>query len=295
MWSAWLGAAAAVLVAALPPPPEVVVRETKSFGTITIPHAKHLQARVACRSCHGSGRVGKVQFTPKAAHATCRNCHVEVSRGPVECRGCHVVAPKPEAAVAGQPGAAAGGDGGTQVAVRSFTVAPGSSHVGAPGGGRPLEPSIDEAPERTPRVRFSKTIEAGVLAAAGQRQRLAAGPTVQLTARSGPTMMQYGVSFAGARGDGRTQVLVGGGRSWEIIPDLNASAVVVGGLDATHSPVSMLPALGVRTGLEISGRSPWTLCFSAMGLADLARGEAGGERTDGVIFVGGATVGWRLP
>lgn len=284
MSSAWLGAAAAVLVAALPPPPETVVRQTKSFGTITIPHRAHLAQRVACRACHGPGQVGKIQFTPKAAHATCRNCHVELSRGPVECRGCHVVAPKPEATTVAA--GASGADG------RSFSVASASSHLDP--GRRILDPSKMEAREITQRAHMSKVIAAGVVATTGQHQRLVAGPSVLLTARNGAALMQYGLSFAGGSGYGRTQFLIGGGTEWEVIPNLSASATVVAGLDATHSPVSIMPAIGLRTGLEISGRSPWTLELSAMGLGDVANRSSAGEQAGGITFVAGAAVGWRL-
>jgi hypothetical protein len=74
----------------LPDPPRSVRIETKTFGTVTVPHARHLELRVRCKSCHGEGRVGKIAFTPKWGHDTCRACHVANSAGPVSCKDCHI-------------------------------------------------------------------------------------------------------------------------------------------------------------------------------------------------------------
>lgn len=82
----------ALALGALPAPPGLVVRETSSFGTVTVDHKAHLAARVRCSACHGPGPVGKITFTARTAHESCRSCHVAQQRGPTECRGCHVVA-----------------------------------------------------------------------------------------------------------------------------------------------------------------------------------------------------------
>src|SRR5690242_20384849 len=50
---------------ALPPPPEVVVRQTRYYGTVTIDHRAHLARRSPCVGCHGPGPVTKLEFTPK--------------------------------------------------------------------------------------------------------------------------------------------------------------------------------------------------------------------------------------
>ena len=75
---------------ALPPPPSTVVRDTRYYGTVTIDHRAHLARRASCRSCHGTGVVSKLVFTPKVAHERCIGCHEEKSAGPTQCQGCHV-------------------------------------------------------------------------------------------------------------------------------------------------------------------------------------------------------------
>src|SRR5512134_861710 len=102
---AQIGAVIALALSALPPPPETVVFETKMYGTVTLDHRAHLARRVACRSCHGEGPVRKLagSFGPKVAHDRCRGCHLEISRGPTDCRGCHVKPPPPPVEVAAAP------------------------------------------------------------------------------------------------------------------------------------------------------------------------------------------------
>jgi hypothetical protein len=71
---------------------------------------------------------------------------------------------------------------------------------------------------------------------------------------------------------------------------------VVGGLDAPHSPSALLPALGLRGGLELAdGRSRWSLGVSATALADVYRSTApDGEKNGGATFSLGVATGYRL-
>jgi hypothetical protein len=98
--------------AALPPPPQIAELPTRMFGKVVVPHARHLAARVPCRSCHGDRTVSHIDpLGPERGHRICYRCHVERSRGPTECRACH-------AGLADRPGT--GPAAGTEpVAVRA--------------------------------------------------------------------------------------------------------------------------------------------------------------------------------
>jgi hypothetical protein len=272
-----IGAAMAVLVAALPPPPETVVRETKTYGTITIPHAKHLALRVACRDCHGRGRVRKITFTPRAAHGACRSCHVERQAGPVECRGCHVIAPRT-----------------TELA--AVTTGP---EVQPAAARRPsiLDPLLTPVnpEERVWWTRFPRTAEFGVTMLTGVRQDVVFGPSIQLTARNGPTALSYGVSYEGGpEGGVRTQLLVGGGGWFIARPRVRVTGVALCGLDAALDPVTLMPAVGARAGIEFLHDSAWTFGLSATGVVDLANTKFGDEQVGGATISIGLSTGYRL-
>jgi len=304
-----LGAAMAVLVAALPPPPETVVRVTKSFGTVTLDHKAHLARRVPCQSCHGPGPVRKIVFTPRSAHAACRNCHVEKGRGPVDCRACHVVPPSeasPPAAEGAQAGVPTGAaaTGATAVAMGPSGASPGVSSGPVAKGdatgvmaGVQIPETSATSPGFDPRGRllFPRTAEFGVLGLTGQGQDLVFGPSFQLTGRSGHSVVEYSVAFAGGTGSGRTQFLIGGGGGFKLSPRVRATAVAVCGMDATYAPVSILPGIGLRAGLELlNDDSPWSLRLSATGLADVLQGDSAGGRSGGGTFSIGFAAGYRL-
>lgn len=283
-----IGAAVAVLVAALPPPPDKVVRETRSYGTVTIDHKAHLSLRVACKACHGAGRVGKISFTPRAAHDTCRACHTEMARGPTTCRGCHVVAPKQQLVASPAEAAPAGDPAATPVATVAMATGPGAA---AP---TPMAPShVPAAPALTPATaptstRFLRAAEFGLLTLVGERQDLVVGPSLQLMGRVGSGVITYTMAHAGGSAGGRTHFLIGGGREFSLAPTVRATAVALGGLDATHAPVSAMPALGLRGGVEWSTRSRWSVGFSVTALTDVVQRGSLGDRT------GGTTVGFTM-
>jgi hypothetical protein len=270
-----LGAALAVLVTALPPPPEKVVRQTKSYGTVTFDHKAHLARRVSCRVCHVSGPITtRVKYTPRSGHDACRGCHVQVAKGPTDCKGCHTLPPKTVVAAA----APAVVPAKLTRTVATFDGPPLGPHelgrfIAPPDGGDPAEA-------------YGKSVELGLATVVGERQGLIAGPAVQLLARTGRTVITYSLAFMGSRDHGRTQFLVGGGRSFPLGRRVRGTAVALGGVDATHSPVSTLPALGLRGSVEWLSTRPWTLGFSLTALTDLTRGGSHGETT------GGTTVGF---
>jgi hypothetical protein len=269
-----IGAAMAVLVAALPPPPETVVRETKSYGTVTIPHAKHLALRVACRDCHGAGRIRKVKFTPRSAHTACRSCHVERQAGPVDCKGCHTLPPKTiEVAVAAP-------------AVEAQAPAPRPSILD------PLMTPL--SPEERMWTRFPRTAEVGFTMLTGVSQSVVFGPSFYVTGRTGPTAVSYGLSFAGGGNDGRTQLLAGGGGWFIARPRVRVTGVALCGIDAAHDPVTLMPAVGGRASIEFLHDSAWTFGLSATGLVDLANTKIDGEQVGGATFSLGLSTGYRL-
>lgn len=60
-----------------------------SQGTVHFPHRKHQEMLKDCSNCHTNG-PGKIAGLGKAwAHSTCRGCHNETAKAPVQCKGCH--------------------------------------------------------------------------------------------------------------------------------------------------------------------------------------------------------------
>jgi hypothetical protein len=145
------------------------------------------------------------------------------------------------------------------------------------------------------RLLFPRIGELGVVALVGERQDLVFGPSFQLTGRSGYSVVEYAVAFAGGSSSGRTQILIGGGGGFKPSRRIRATAVALCGLDASYAPVSVLPAIGLRAGLELlNDDSPWSLGVSATGLADVLRGDSAGERSGGATFSLGFAAGYRF-
>jgi predicted CXXCH cytochrome family protein len=62
-----------------------------SQGTVNFPHRKHQEMLHDCSNCHASA-PGKIPGLGKDwAHSTCRGCHNETAKAPVQCSGCHSV------------------------------------------------------------------------------------------------------------------------------------------------------------------------------------------------------------
>jgi hypothetical protein len=68
-----------------------VLRLPASEGEVKFPHKKHQGIYQDCIICHEKG-PGKIENLGKEwAHITCKGCHQELKKGPVDCTGCHTV------------------------------------------------------------------------------------------------------------------------------------------------------------------------------------------------------------
>ncbi|ABC81662.1 cytochrome c3 family protein [Anaeromyxobacter dehalogenans] len=298
-------AAGGVVMTALPPPPSKVVRTTKTYGTVTLDHAAHLARKISCKSCHGNGAVTKIEFTPRQAHDTCRSCHVQLAKGPTDCRGCHVVPPKEAPAVAeaapapaagavirageARPVMSAGPSAGAATgvaAVRGAAAVPSLPH----GDAGEVEPGPALAP-------FVRTLEAGLSVLGGTGQDLVAGPSVRLTSHYDRALLTHSLDWVGGRDQGRVLFMVGGGAELPVHERVSLQLVGIGGVDAAGSTVVLMPALGARVGLAWRRPVSWldTLTFSFSGVSDLVRRRNDlGEREGGTMFAFGLMSGFRL-
>jgi cytochrome c553 len=68
-----------------------VLRLPAAEGEVKFPHKTHQGIFEDCINCHEKG-PGKIDNLGKEwAHTTCKGCHLELKKGPVECTGCHKV------------------------------------------------------------------------------------------------------------------------------------------------------------------------------------------------------------
>lgn len=324
--------ASSVVMGALPTPPGKVVLETKTYGTVTVDHAAHLARRTACRSCHGDGAVSKIGFTPRQAHETCRGCHADMKRGPVDCRGCHVLPQKPVEVSAAEPPPAAPaatpstlpshaagsgaspprGAGAAAAAqpspagaplVAQVPVAPGpaapvpspSASLPPPPPPPPYQEDLDEPDgELQP---FRQAVEVGMIALGGPDQSLGFGPSFRLVSRHGRAVMMHSIETSGGFRTGRTMLLVGGGALLPVRSRLGLLVVGMGGMDAAGTDVWLLPAAGVRVALQWIRPVPHldTLSASFATVSDLVRRRnAFGEREGDVTFSFSVSAGYAL-
>lgn len=310
--------ASSVMLGALPPPPGKVVLETKTYGTVTVDHGAHLARKTACRSCHGDGPVSKISFTPRQAHDTCRACHVDMQRGPTDCRGCHVLPPKPaEVTVAEQPAPAAGkpftsdlpAPPPSVLAVPLAAQAVPAASATSPGGagsrpaGLPAPPpppsyigALEDEPEGD-LLPFRQSVEAGMIVLGGPDQSALVGPSLRLTSRRGRAVMTHSLDSAGGFRGGRTMLMVGGGALMPVRPRLALLVVGIGGIDAVGRDVRLLPAAGVRVGLQWARVVPYldTISASVSGVSDLMRRrDDRGEEVGDVTFSLSLSAGYAL-
>lgn len=299
--AATLPDAASVVMTALPPPPSKVVRTTRTYGTITLDHAAHLERKISCKSCHGGGPVTKIAFTPRLAHDTCRGCHVQVAKGPTDCRGCHVVAPKEAPAVAEEgpklPAGAVIRAGDARPAAGATPLAA-VAPPGAPGSTPARPPAVAGDDPEGGMAPFLRTLEAGFsVLGASDRGGVAAGPAIRLTSRYQRAVLSHSLEWVGGRVDGRALFLVGGGAAFPLRDRLAMVLVASGGVDAAGHEVVLMPALGARVGLELQRATPWldTLTLSVSGVSDLVRRRnAFDERVGGTMVSVSLMSGFRL-
>jgi hypothetical protein len=314
----------ALVVAALPPPPENVTLQTRMFGTVDVPHKTHLDLRVSCKSCHGTGPVGKIDFTAKTAHDLCRGCHQTEQAGPTGCRDCHAVPNKPDAAaiaasqspeapVVEAPTANPKPAGATpptssedpvtpSVAaplLAGATDAPRSRGAGetpalaaaAPGVAPATEPQASPpfaVRRRVDDTPFTRSIEVGFITLSESGEDLVVGPALNVKAQEGRAVFVHSLASAGGSRRGHTLALLGGGLVTSVAEGWNVSAMGVGGLDAAYRTTQMFPALGLRVDVDWAARGArvfQAFSLSFLFVADLTRPrDEFGERVGGVLY-----------
>jgi hypothetical protein len=298
--------------AALPPPPETVELKTRMFGVVPVPHATHLSLRIGCKECHGAGRVGKIDFTPKDAHDRCRGCHVKESAGPTGCRDCHVVPEKtptpdtvaknesqpsalPESAppesVAGAPSPAALASHSPAGAAPVPTVAAAPAAGAAPLGQGPQLPLPVAGGTQTVidggGNLFRRTVDVGVVMLQSRSDGFSVGAGVTVKAQQGRAVFAHALHWAGGSKRGHTLALVGGGVRHTVADGLTVAALGMGGLDAAFGSAHMFPAIGGRFDLDWKCPNPafdgFTTSFTV--ISDLTRPRTEfGEKIGGVVY-----------
>ncbi len=262
-----------LVVEALPPPPATVVRETRTYGKITIEHAKHLARRASCARCHDPGPVTKIVFTPQIAHQRCVGCHKEVAAGPTHCTGCHVKTAPPTAVAAAEPETAES-DTKAAAAEKTSTAGPVAKSAGAAVAGDPLSGT------RAMRRASRHVLELGFAAGPG------VGPSLRISSMRDGLLRSYSIERLSGGASARILTLLGVGLARPVFSSGTAFAAGVAGFDAQESPgLGFAPAIGGRVGLEWMPPRRWfvrSVHLSLTGVSDIASGGYG--ETGGVRF-----------
>ena len=262
-----------ILEQALAPAPKVVVLKTAYYGTITVNHAAHLARKIHCIECHGQGPVAKIAFTPKEAHARCRDCHAQAQRGPTECRGCHnMVAPGTVVTGLRAIGAPQVSAAEARAAVEAKQAVEARRYAKA--GALPTEAELHAFVEPGAKAPVLRTVQAGGAAGDGDRY----GFSVRVASRQDWLAISHNLDRMTGPGHARTLLYSGGGyyHALPAIPSLGLLAEALGGVDTVQRPkVTFAAALGARLGVEWD--PPWAprypITFSVAGFADVFHGE----------------------
>jgi hypothetical protein len=309
----------ALVIAALPPAPEKVTLTTRMFGTVDVPHKTHLELRIKCKSCHGSGPVGKIDFeTPKVAHDACVGCHKAEQAGPTGCRDCHAVPNKPDAsaiaasqspepplvdvptanprpaapaaAVVAQPALSTpAANASASPVVVSLPAPPPPPALASESGAEPLASGpIIARPRRLEDAGFTRSVEVGFITLSESGQGLVVGPALNVKAQDGRTVFVHSLASAGGSKRGHTLALLGGGLVTRVADGWNVSAMGLGGLDAAYRTTQLFPALGLRLDVDWAARGArvfqaFSLSFTFVADVTRPRDEFG-ERVGGVLY-----------
>jgi hypothetical protein len=309
----------ALVIAALPPAPEKVTLTTRMFGTVDVPHKTHLELRIKCKSCHGSGPVGKIDFeTPKVAHDACVGCHKAEQAGPTGCRDCHAVPNKPDAsaiaasqspepplvdvptanprpaapaaAVVAQPALSTpAANASASPVVVSLPAPPPPPALASESGAEPLASGpIIARPRRLEDAGFTRSVEVGFITLSESGQGLVVGPALNVKAQDGRTVFVHSLASAGGSKRGHTLALLGGGLVTRVADGWNVSAMGLGGLDAAYRTTQLFPALGLRMDVDWAARGArvfqaFSLSFTFVADVTRPRDEFG-ERVGGVLY-----------
>jgi hypothetical protein len=309
----------ALVIAALPPAPEKVTLTTRMFGTVDVPHKTHLELRIKCKSCHGSGPVGKIDFeTPKVAHDACVGCHKAEQAGPTGCRDCHAVPNKPDAsaiaasqspepplvdvptanprpaapaaAVVAQPALSTpAANASASPVVVSLPAPPPPPALASESGAEPLASGpIIARPRRLEDAGFTRSVEVGFITLSESGQGLVVGPALNVKAQDGRAVFVHSLASAGGSKRGHTLALLGGGLVTRVADGWNVSAMGLGGLDAAYRTTQLFPALGLRMDVDWAARGArvfqaFSLSFTFVADVTRPRDEFG-ERVGGVLY-----------
>jgi hypothetical protein len=309
----------ALVIAALPPAPEKVTLTTRMFGTVDVPHKTHLELRIKCKSCHGSGPVGKIDFeTPKVAHDACVGCHKAEQAGPTGCRDCHAVPNKPDAsaiaasqspepplvdvptanprpaapaaAVVAQPALSTpAANASASPVVVSLPAPPPPPALASESGAEPLASGpIIARPRRLEDAGFTRSVEVGFITLSESGQGLVVGPALNVKAQDGRAVFVHSLASAGGSKRGHTLALLGGGLVTRVADGWNVSAMGLGGLDAAYRTTQLFPALGLRLDVDWAARGArvfqaFSLSFTFVADVTRPRDEFG-ERVGGVLY-----------
>jgi hypothetical protein len=230
---------------ALPPPPAVVVRETQTYGKITIDHAKHLSLRAACTRCHEPGRVTKIAFTPKIAHTRCIGCHKEREAGPTRCAGCHV-RPPPPTTLATAPAEGEQPEGGDEGGAPAKDEEKSIVAAGPATGGAPLAGVGTVAARPSMKKPLRHVFQLGLAAGTGL------GPSLRISSTRGSGLLTaYGIDRLSGGSSARMLTSLDVGVTRPLVDGWTAFTAGIVGFDAQDRPeVAFAPALGARVGLE---------------------------------------------